>query len=131
MVAFQFKELQDCYTLADLKEQLNQLPKDLDAMYGKMLSKITGKNHIHAFKILQWLAFSARPLDLKEIAEVVTVDLESLCFDPDHRLHPQSVLDICAGMVTTSSEGIVLTESIKYEIVNPCTRSSQAGSLVS
>jgi len=43
LVAFQFKELQDCYTLADLKEQLNQLPKDLDAMYGKIFQRSLGK----------------------------------------------------------------------------------------
>jgi ribosomal protein RSM22 (predicted rRNA methylase) len=105
LVAFQFKELQDCYTPADLKKQLNHLPKDLDAMYDQMLSKITKKNHLHAHKILQWLAFSAHPLGLAEIAEVVAVDLQSLHFDPDHRLHPQFVLDMCAGLVTTNSKG--------------------------
>jgi hypothetical protein len=107
LVAFQFKELQDCYTLADLKEQLNHLPKDLDAMYDQMLSKIAKKNHPHALKILQWLAFSARPLDLAEIAQVMTVDLQSLYFDPDHQLYPQFDLNMCAGLVTTNSKGLI------------------------
>ena len=76
-------------------------------MYDQMLSKIAKKNHLHAFKIIQWLAFSARPLDLAEIAEVVAVDLQSLHFDPGHQPHPQFVLDMCAGLVTTNSKGLI------------------------
>ena len=76
-------------------------------MYDQMLSKIPKKNHLHALKILQWLAFSARPLDLAEIAEVATVDLQSLDFDPDHRLYPQFVLDMFAGLITTNSKGLI------------------------
>jgi hypothetical protein len=57
-----------------------------------------------AFKVLQWLAYSARPLQIDELAEVIEVDMEGdLRFDPDMRLpDPQDILIICSSLVTTA-----------------------------
>lgn len=110
LVAFQLAELEDCYTLPDLRKRLKHLPKDLDTMYRQIISNIREENQVHALKILQWLAFSARPLDLKEIAEVVAVNFsleQELHFDPDQRFpSPQFAVDVCCGLAT-SSEGTV------------------------
>jgi hypothetical protein len=110
LVAYQLAELEDCYTLPDLREQLKHLPKNLDAMYSQIVSKIRDENRVHALKILQWLAFSACPLQLEEIAEVVAVDFrleQGPYFDPDRRFpSPQFAVDVCCGLAT-SSEGTV------------------------
>lgn len=79
-------------------------------MYSQVVSKIRDENCVHALKILQWLAFSARPLQLEELAEVVAVDFSSEQkphFDPDQRFpSPQFAVDVCSGLVTRS-EGII------------------------
>jgi ankyrin repeat protein len=53
-------------------------------------------------RILQWLTFSARPLTVKEVAEVVAIDVtREPAFDSDEVLtDPLEVLDICSGLVT-------------------------------
>jgi hypothetical protein len=78
------------------------LPKTLDETYARILCNIDEEDSQDAFKILQWLVFSARPLQIKEVAEVVAVDIESdPRFDPERRLRePQDVLAICSSLVT-------------------------------
>jgi ankyrin repeat protein len=58
-----------------------------------------------AFKILQWLAYSARPLRIEEVAEVVAVEIDdSPRFHPENRLlEPRDVLTICSALVTAAT----------------------------
>ncbi|RII20696.1 hypothetical protein CUC08_Gglean001282 [Alternaria sp. MG1] len=53
-------------------------------------------------RILQWLTFSARPLSVTEVAEVVAIDVErDLAFNRDEVLvDPLEALDICSSLVT-------------------------------
>lgn len=72
--------------------------------------------------MLQWLAFSARPLKLRELAEVLAIDInETLKFDPQRRLaDPHDVVEICSSLVTVTSSRVemeyephdILTKSI-------------------
>ena len=54
--------------------------------------------------VLQWLAFSARPMTVDEVAETLSVCLdEDPRFDPDRRLRdPSDILVICSSLVTVS-----------------------------
>jgi hypothetical protein len=103
LVSLQIEELQDCHSRDDLEEQLESLPRNLDEVYGRIVSGINKRHREDVLKILQWLAFSARPLLLAEIAQVVGVvpdeDL-GLCFKPS-RVYPdtRSVLEICSSLV--------------------------------
>ena len=58
-------------------------------------------------RILQWLAFSLRPLSVEELAEVVAINVErETAFDRDEVLEePMDVLDICTSLVS-----LVMTE---------------------
>jgi hypothetical protein len=53
-------------------------------------------------RILQWLTFSARPLSVEEIAEVVAIDVaRDPAFDRDEVLEdPLEALNICSSLVT-------------------------------
>jgi hypothetical protein len=58
-----------------------------------------------ACKVLQWLAFSARPVTVAEVAEALTVNI-----DHDHHLNtdrqlldPHDMLKICSSLITISS----------------------------
>jgi hypothetical protein len=56
-------------------------------------------------RILQWLTFSARPLSVEEIAEVVAINLaRDPAFDRDEVLEdPLEALNICSSLVTITT----------------------------
>lgn len=59
-----------------LRKALKSLPKTLDDTYARIVLSIDEEYTQDALKVLQWLAFSARPVRIEEVAEVVAVDLE-------------------------------------------------------
>jgi hypothetical protein len=104
LVSLQIEELQDCHNEDELKDQLQGLPHNLDEVYDRIISGLNERHREDALKILQWLSFSARPLGLNEVAEIVGVVPDAdqgLRFKPS-RVPPnsRSVLAICSSLVT-------------------------------
>ena len=58
-------------------QQLKNLPEGLDEVYKRILKAIDRKYHADTLTFLQWLAFSRRPMAIKEVAEAITVDFDS------------------------------------------------------
>lgn len=88
---------------------MNCLPADLNEVYDRIVAGIPRKDRTNALKILQWLAFSFRPMQLQEIAHAVAVVPNSehgLLFRPT-RIYddPRSALQVCSSLVT-EIEGI-------------------------
>jgi ankyrin repeat protein len=81
------------------------LPKTLDDTYCRILRSIDEEYSQDVIKALHWLAQSARPLRLKELAEVVAIDIaDKPHFDPGNRLRePEDILFICSSLVSVSS----------------------------
>ena len=104
LVSMQVDELQYCRNQDDLENQLDDLPQNLDEVYGRIVSGIHKKYREDALKIMQWLSFSDRPLGLAEVAQVVGVvpDLDQGLFFKPSRVssNPRSVLIICSSLVT-------------------------------
>jgi len=78
-----------------------------------MLTAISEKDRVYAIPILQWLAFSFRPLSVEEVAEVVAIDVtREPAFDLNEVLtYPLKALDICPGLlIVTAKDGQALTE---------------------
>ena len=96
--------LERCLTLPKLRKTLATLPKTLDDTYARILCGIDEEYQQYASHVLQWLAFSLRPLHLKEIAEVVAIDIsEHPKFDPQRRLpDPEDVVKICSSLITVT-----------------------------
>jgi ankyrin repeat protein len=92
-----------------LRKSLATLPRTLDQTYDRILTAIKEEDCIYAMRILQWLTFSARPLSIEEVAEVVAIDVERESkFDRDEVLvDPLEALDICSSLVTVTSKEIV------------------------
>jgi len=113
--------LGSCVTRPQLRKALHSLPKDLDATYERILCNIDDSNVAYALKILQWLTFSARPLSLEEIAEVVAIDVhDDPRFDPERRLAaPRDVMTICSSLITIDGEEIVDYKVEKVERYTP------------
>ena len=92
-----------CKTKEKLRKALESLPDTLEETYERILCQIEKKDFECAHKILQWLAFSARPLRLDEMADVVGIEVTaSPRFDPDRKLFQSSdIFKLCSSLVTT------------------------------
>ncbi|KZP27087.1 ankyrin, partial [Athelia psychrophila] len=101
-VAFQISELSKCRTWRAVDDQLQNLPKDLEGMYERALLNSPHQRDLK--RCLMWLAFSSRPLESEEVADVVTVDLPSNglpSYDPNLRyFSTEDMLITCSGFVT-------------------------------
>ena len=104
----QLDAIRKCVKLDTLRKTLSNLPRTLEDTYQRILCSIDEEYVDDALKILQWLTFSARPMSLDEIAEVVAIDLtKNPKFDDARRLRrPQDVVSICSSLVVVSSEQI-------------------------
>ena len=87
-----------------LRRSLATLPRTLDQTYDRILCAIDEEYSEYAMRILQWLTFSARPLSVEEIAEVVAIDVAgNRAFDRDEVLEdPLEALNICSSLVTVT-----------------------------
>ncbi|KAF2250795.1 hypothetical protein BU26DRAFT_517582 [Trematosphaeria pertusa] len=100
--ACQLDSLAKCRNRATLRKALATLPPTLDQTYERILSAISEADSEYAIRILRWLTFSARPLSVNEIAEVVAIDTKrDPAFDRDEVLEdPLDALHICSSLVT-------------------------------
>jgi hypothetical protein len=109
-VALQLDELRRCRSRYQIEQQLGRLPKDLYESYDRIILRIEERDREDVLKLFQWLAFSIRPLELNELAEVVAVDFESRelpWFDCYRRYgDAEDILEVCSGFVTIT-EGMV------------------------
>jgi ankyrin repeat protein len=90
-----------------LQEALTTLPPTLDATYDRILSAIREDDSDYAIRILRWLTFSARPLLIDEVAEIVAIDIKrDPAFDRNEALEdPLEILDICSNLITIIVDG--------------------------
>ncbi|KAH6662712.1 ankyrin repeat-containing domain protein [Halenospora varia] len=103
-VACQLEVLRKCLKVDALRKALKSLPKTLDETYARILDSIDEQYSQDAFQVLQWLVYSARPLRIEEVAEVVAIDIKQSRFDPENRLlEPRDLLTICSSLVTTAA----------------------------
>jgi len=96
------EELREYVTLAELKKTLASLPKTLGQIYERILDRIGDVHCKYVFQVLQWLAFSERPLKLQELAAALEVDFGdgSAVKDEDQVPDPRAVLKMCSSLVT-------------------------------
>jgi hypothetical protein len=102
MVALQLDVLLKCNSVSSIRKALNGLPTTLDSFYDRILREIPEEDHHYASAALQWIAYSARPLSLRELAEAVIIHpRDDRCFDPDERfLDENRIYDILpAGLI--------------------------------
>ncbi|KAL6716111.1 hypothetical protein ACLMJK_005677 [Lecanora helva] len=98
----QIDSIAKCINIRQLRQVLTSLPKDLDATYERIICNIEEIHQPLALKLLQWLAYSTRPLTFDQVAEVATIDVhDDQRVDPEKRLEdPQDLLMICSSLVS-------------------------------
>ena len=113
--------MRDCFNLPHIRQALASLPETLDGTYARILCNIDKRyNHYsrYVLKTLQWLTFSSRPLELKELAEIFAIDVdETPRFDPERRLpEPREVLTICSSLIRLTNSYSDSDEEIVREL---------------
>jgi len=101
-VALQLDALQNCRNSHEITEMLKSLPKTLDATYNHILSKISDSDTKYAVKVLQFVAFAARPVTIGEVAELIAMNGDTGHCDQGLD-NIMEILDICASLVILSS----------------------------
>jgi hypothetical protein len=103
-VVCQLDALTKCRHIKGLREALKALPETLDGTYDRILMSIEKNDRPNALKVLQWLAYSARPMRIEEVADAIAVNLDDPPrFDFELRLlDPRALLDICSSLVNVS-----------------------------
>ena len=95
--------LRRCFP-ASIRRTLNELPMTLDETYERILLGIDREKSEHAIRIFQCLAFSRRPLLVKELAEVLAIQFDAAIPGLNTSLRPgdadEAVLSACSTLVT-------------------------------
>jgi ankyrin repeat protein len=101
----QLEALRHCLP-PSVRRTLDELPESLDETYERVLKEIKKPNRNHARRLLQCLVVAIRPLDVKELAEVLAVDFDDAEGIP--KLKPnwrwedeeQALLTSCSSLIT-------------------------------
>ncbi|KAL8884826.1 MAG: hypothetical protein Q9215_007210 [Flavoplaca cf. flavocitrina] len=107
-VVCQLDALTKCRSVVELRRALLSLPKDLDDTYARILRRIDDEGHyLQVWKILQLLVGSNGPVTIDEVAETITIELDSMPqVDLDRRLNdPDDVLSMCSALVILEEQG--------------------------
>jgi hypothetical protein len=102
--------LQKCRSVYKLQKALASLPKTLDEIYTRILRNITEDDGTNTLKILQWLAYSTRPLQIEEVTEVIAIDIEG-----GHWFNLEKRFKELRDILTIYSSLITITEKPLYD----------------
>ena len=98
-------------TIKKIKVALESMPNELDELYRQTVERIRrqpGDDGELGMKVLSWVIHAKRPLRVKEIQHALAVEVDededsSYQMDSDNILSPQSLTDLCAGLVVIDS----------------------------
>ena len=101
--------LRHCFP-PSVRRILEELPESLDETYERILREIRKPNQGHAHRLLQCLVVAARPLRVKELAEVLAFDFNTRGMpklNPGWRWEDQeeAVTSACSSLVTMVKDG--------------------------
>ncbi|KAJ1323553.1 ankyrin repeat domain-containing protein 50 [Microdochium nivale] len=103
-VACQLDALENCKDPKALDKALQSLPRTLDETYNRIVKGIAEDDRPYAIRILQFLAYSERPLRVEEAVDAIAVDpTKQPPFDPAYRMpEPDEISQYCSGLVIVS-----------------------------
>ena len=89
-----------------VRRTLDELPESLDETYGRVLKEIKRQNRDHTLRLLQCLVVAIRPLQVKELSEVLAVDFDDTSGIPKLKTNwrwedeEQALLSSCSSLIT-------------------------------
>ena len=105
----QLEVLRYCFP-PSVRVMLNELPESLDGTYERILREIRKPNQGYAHRLMQCLVAAARPLEVKELAEVLAFDFNAEGIpklNPGWRWEDQeeAVMSSCSSLVMIVQDG--------------------------
>ena len=105
----QLELLRQCFP-PSIRRILEELPDSLDETYERVLREIRKPNQGHAHRLLQCLVVAVRPLEVKELAEVLAFDFNTggmPKLNASWRWEDQeeAVMSVCSSFVTIVKDG--------------------------
>ena len=105
----QLELLRQCLP-ASVRRTLEELPDSLDETYERILREIKGPNQGHAHRLLQCLVVAVRPLEVKELAEMLAFDFNTggmpkLNLSWRWEDQEEAVMSACSSLVTIVKDG--------------------------
>ena len=105
----QLEVLRHCFP-SSVQRILEELPESLDETYERILREIKKPNQGHAHRLLQCLVAAVRPLQVKELAEILAFDFSTPGIpklNPGWRWEDQdeAVMSACSSLVMIVKDG--------------------------
>ncbi|KAI1113784.1 ankyrin repeat-containing domain protein [Nemania sp. NC0429] len=102
-VSCQFDAIRNLRSELRINDALEKLPNGLDATYDRLLQSIDETFQAQVIGLLKWLAFSNKPLTLRELADIFILRPENnVAFDVAERIfQPEDCLEYMPGLVIT------------------------------
>ena len=105
----QLELLRQCFP-PSVRRILEELPDSLDETYERILREIGKPNRGHAHRLLQCLVVAIRPLEVKELAEILALDFNTggmPKLNPGWRWEDQeeAVISACSSLITIVKDG--------------------------
>ncbi|KAI0385877.1 hypothetical protein F5Y04DRAFT_268633 [Hypomontagnella monticulosa] len=103
-VACQLDALESCLDPVDVQNALGSLPETLGETYLRILNDVPARYEQKTTRILQFLTYSSRPLQIEELVDAIAVQPTSRPrFDQRNRMPiPEEITRYCSGLVTTT-----------------------------
>ena len=100
----QLDRLRRCFP-ASIRHALDELPKTLDETYERILLEIDEEKRVYTIRLFQCLAFSRRPLRVRELAEILAIQFDTAVPRLNPSFRPgdsyEAILSACSTLVTT------------------------------
>ncbi|KAK6334444.1 hypothetical protein TWF730_003659 [Orbilia blumenaviensis] len=132
LAACQLDVLKTCVDLGQVEDELKRLPTTLKGVYERILQNIGDQHHSRVVRILQFLVYSRRPLQIEELIDAAAVDLSRQpAFESERRMpDPQGILEICPSLLTRAlrvdekdNNNIIVTIELAHATVKEFLRS--------
>ncbi|CAG9955408.1 unnamed protein product [Clonostachys rosea f. rosea IK726] len=113
-VSCQFDALEQCLDPPSVRRELRNLPETLDATYAQILQRIHPHQLSTAKRLLQFLTYSERPLELEEAVDLIAVDpLSQPVFTPENRMPiPEEIIQYCSSLVVLAHKSVQSSQFI-------------------
>ncbi|MCJ1261629.1 hypothetical protein MMC22_001495 [Lobaria immixta] len=100
-VHLQIEALWDlCFTENDIKNELDNLPKDLGSTYKRCLERIERNNNSgHARKVFRWVGCTSQSLHIDELKEAIAFTLEDRKWETGRIQSSRLIIERCANLV--------------------------------
>jgi hypothetical protein len=96
---------EECYTDSDIKEILENLPKDLSETYRRFIDRINQRHSGLAYKVLFWVCVATKPFTMPQMQEALAMDHKTGLFEPENSMPAREVLKLCSHLVLQDTDG--------------------------